>query len=296
MPEFLAKYFQTPTYWNDISLGIVGSAQGGFNASKLSELIVPVPPIDEQKRIVEILDKAFEDIAKAEDNTQRNLINARKISNSYLNKFFRDKKSNGWTEISLGEIATFRNGLSYTKSSQGDLIKMVGVKDFQDYFWLDESQLATVKIDGTLKETDVLKKGDILTVRSNGNKELIGRCILVNNLSQKTSHSGFTIRIRLFKNDIYPQFLVYLLKSQDIRKKLIESGGGIGINSLNQQSLSSLTINYPSLLEQKLIVNTLETLYLKNQKLETIYQRKLEALAELKQSILQKAFTGQLSH
>jgi type I restriction enzyme S subunit len=104
LPEFIAKYFQTPTYWNDISLGIVGSAQGGFNASKLSDLIIPVPPIEEQKRIVEILDKAFEGIAQAEANTRRNLINARELFDSYLNNIFRER-GDEWTDKNLKDIA-----------------------------------------------------------------------------------------------------------------------------------------------------------------------------------------------
>ncbi|MDF5707684.1 MAG: hypothetical protein PUP90_08375 [Nostoc sp. S4] len=92
----------------------------------------------------------------------------------------------------LGDIAAFRNGLNFTKSSKGESIKIIGVKDFQNYFWIQEAQLDSVTIDAELKEIDILCKGDILTVRSNGNKELIVRCLLAGALSEKTSHSGFT--------------------------------------------------------------------------------------------------------
>lgn len=150
-------------------------------------------------------------------------------------------------------------------------------------------------IDANLKEIDILRKGDILTVRSNGNKELIGRCLLANELSEKTSHSGFTIRIRIEKEDIYPQFIVHYLKSKELRKQLAESGGGISISSLNQQGLSLIIINFPTFLKQKAIVANIDEIAFETQRLEAIYRQKISALKELKQSILQKAFTGELT-
>jgi type I restriction enzyme S subunit len=265
-----------------------------MSVKHLAEIKIPVPPLDEQKRIVAILDEAFEGIDQAIRNTEKNLANARELFESYLNKIFT-QKGDSWEKRKLGEIATFRNGLNFTKSSKGEFIKIVGVKDFQNHFYIQESQLDSVTIDADLKEIDILRKGDILTVRSNGNKELIGRCVLADNLLEKTSHSGFTIRIRIEKENIYPSFIVYFLKSKDLRKQLAESGGGISISSLNQESLSQIKINFPSLVAQKFIVQNINELDSETQRLEIIYRQKLAALNELRQSILQKAFTGQLT-
>ena len=241
-----------------------------------------------------ILDQAFEGIDRAIANTEKNLTNACKLFESYLNAIFT-KKGEGWAEKKLGDIATFRNGLNFTKSSKGESIKIVGVKDFQNHFWIQEDQLDSVTIDAELKEIDILREGDILTVRSNGNKELIGRCVIAGELSQKTSHSGFTIRICIESENIYPQFVVYSLKSRHIRKQLIESGGGISISSLNQQGLSLIILSFPNFVEQKTIVANIDELAAEIQRLETIYQQKLADLHELKQSILQKAFAGELT-
>jgi len=265
-----------------------------INKTKWSNLSLYLPPISEQKRIVAIADEAFEGIDRAIRNTEKNLSNARELFESYLNSIFT-QKGDGWEEKKLGDIATFRNGLNFTKSSKGESINIVGVKDFQNHFWIQENQLESVTIDADLKEIDILRKGDILTVRSNGNKELIGRCVLADNLLEKTSHSGFTIRIRIEKENIYPSFIVYFLKSKDLRKQLAESGGGISISSLNQESLSQIKINFPSLVAQKFIVQNINELDAETQRLESIYRQKLAALNELKQSILQKAFTGQLT-
>jgi type I restriction enzyme, S subunit len=197
----------------------------------------------------------------------------------------------GWVEKRLGDIATFRNGLNFTKNSHGESIKIVGVRDFQDNFWIQEEQLESVTIDGELKEIDVLRKGDILTVRSNGNKELIGRCVLVGNLSEKTSHSGFTIRIRIEREDIYLPFLVHFLKSKDLRKQLTESGGGINISSLNQQGLSSITIRFPSLVEQKTIVDNLNEVFEGIDRAIANTERNIASDREIFESYLNTVFT-----
>ncbi len=291
---FLKYYLQTDYVQSKMQKEAKGSTQKFVGLGYLRNFPIAVPALPEQKRIVAILDEAFDGIDRAIANTEKNLANARELFESYLNAIFT-QKGDGWKEKKLGDIATFRNGLNFTRSSKGESIKIVGVKDFQNYFWIQESQLDFVTIDAELKEIDILRKGDILTVRSNGNKELIGRCVLAGELSEKTSHSGFTIRIRIQIEDIFPQFIVHYLKSRELRKQLTESGGGISISSLNQQGLSLITISFPTFLEQKSLVANIEEIASETQRLETIYRKKITALNELKQSILQKAFTGELT-
>ncbi|WP_225901248.1 restriction endonuclease subunit S [[Leptolyngbya] sp. PCC 7376] len=285
-PEYLF-YFLSQDCFRIEGARVMSGAVGHKRVPKefIENYLIPVPPLEEQKQIVNILDEVFEVIALVEDNTKRNLANADELFESYLNKIFTEKEDE-WIEEKLGTIADFRNGLNFTKSSRGEVIKIVGVKDFQNHFFIQDNQLESVTIDSTIKEIDILKEGDILTVRSNGNKELIGRCILANKLTEKTSHSWFTIRIKITKDNVFPQFSVYFLKSSKLRKKLTESGGGINISSLNQKSLSLLELTFPSLEKQKVIVEQIKQLSIETQKLESIYQRKLEVLAELKQSIL----------
>lgn len=287
-------YLQIENALKEFKAKSVGAGTKFLKLDIIKNLKIHLPPLPEQKRIVMILDEAFEGIDRALANTEKNLANSRELFESYLNAIFT-QKGDGWKEKKLGDIATFRNGLNFTKSSKGESIKIVGVKDFQNHFWIHEDQLDSVTIDAELKEIDILRKGDILTVRSNGNKELIGRCILAGDLSEKTSHSGFTIRIRIERENIYPQFIVYYLKSRNVRNQLIESGGGISISSLNQQGLSLINLSFPPCVEQKAIVANIDELAIETQRLETIYRQKLAALNELKQSILQKAFTGELT-
>ena len=292
VPEFI--YYVLLSKKAELISKAVGNAQPNISQIKIKNTKILIPPLSEQKRIVAILDEAFEGIDRAIANTEKNLANSRELFESYLNNIFI-QKGDEWEENKLGNIATFINGLNFTKSSKGESIKIDGVKDFQNHFWIQEDQFDSVRIDAELKEINILRKGDILTVRSNGNKELIGRCILAGDISEKTSHSGFTIRIRIEKEDIYPQFIVHFLKSRELRKQLTESGGGISISSLNQQGLSLIIMSFPPFIEQKAIVAKIDELAVETQRLETIYRQKIAALKELKQSILQKAFTGELT-
>jgi type I restriction enzyme S subunit len=254
---------------------------------------IPVPPLPEQQRIVGVLDKAFDRIAAARANAQKNLQNARALFESHVQSVFTER-GEGWVEKPLGALASFRNGINYTKDSKGERVKIVGVKDFQKSYWVPSQNLDTVTIDGTLSELDFLKRGDILAVRSNGNLELIGRCILAGDVPEKISHSGFTIRIRLSTGQVLPEYLCHFMKCSGSRKRLTDGGTGTNIKSLNQQTLSALRIPFPSAPEQKALVARLESVSAETQRLQSIYQQKLDALDALKKSLLRQAFTGSL--
>lgn len=194
----------------------------------------------------------------------------------------------------VGHPATFRNGINYTKESKGERVKVVGVRNFQKHFSAPLDDLDTVTIDGKLSELDSLKKDDILAVRSNGNIQLIGRCILVGEVTEKISHSGFTIRIRLSDGIVIPKYICHFMKSAGSRKLLTEGGTGTNIKSLNQGMLSALMIPFPPVPVQKSLVEQLESISEKTQRLESIYRQKLAALGELKKSLLHQAFNGDL--
>lgn len=264
-----------------------------LNKEKLKLIEIKIPPIPEQKRIVAILDEAFANIEQARANNEQNLKNARELFESYLQQVF-SKRGEGWIETNLGCIAEFKNGLNFSQSSKGEKLKVVGVKDFKSNFMVPFEQLETVQIDGDLSEAYELKENDIITVRSNGNKRLIGRCLLMGKIDNKTSYSGFTIRIRLSNKNISPKFLAYYLKSSSTHELLINSGGGANISNLNQKILNSLPIAFPHFDQQIQLVDAIKKVEQESQELEKVYANKLILIEELKKSILQKAFTGEL--
>lgn len=282
-------------YLNDTIYALAkGSAQKNLDVPAFRDLEILYPDsISEQTKIVKILDEAFEKIARAKENAEKNLQNSEELFDAYQEKIFTSRKKD-WVEKKLGEIATFRNGMNFTKGSKGERIKIVGVKDFQKSFWVPFETLESVTIDGKLSDIDTLKKDDILAVRSNGNPALIGRMLLAGHVPSNASHSGFTIRIRINTKGVYPLYLCHYLKSQKARKELVASGTGVNIKSLNQQALTSLSVSIPSLEEQKAIVKDLETFSEQTIMLKENYKRKIEELEELKKSLLHEAFTGKL--
>ena len=286
-------YYYLSSIVDLLNLVGTGATFKELSGGKLKEVTIPVPPLPEQRRIVGILDEAFEGIATAKANAEKNLQNARAVFESYLNAVFT-QRGEGWVEKRLGELADFRNGINYTKDSKGERVNIVGVKDFQKSYWAPWQNLDSVRIDGTLCDIDFLRRGDILAVRSNGNLELIGRCILAGEVPEKLSHSGFTIRIRLSTGEVLPEYLCHFMKSTNSRKRLIDGGTGTNIKSLNQQTLSALSVPFPIATEQETLVARLKSISEETQRLESIYQQKLSTLEELKKSLLHQAFAGEL--
>ncbi|MEI6554222.1 MAG: restriction endonuclease subunit S [Paludibacter sp.] len=277
----------------DKIVGKEGAVFPSLNKAQIEDIEIPLPPLSVQQRIVSLLDESFEKVDTLKTNAERNLQNAKELFESALTDELKPRK--GWEEKKLGELATFRNGMNFTRTGKGDVIQIVGVKDFQKSFWVPFDTLESVTLDGKLNEIDLLKENDILVVRSNGNPALIGRTLLSGKVNGNISHSGFTIRIRLDSSVISPIYLCHYLKTKKTRKELVDSGNGVGIKSLNQGSLSSLSIPFPkSLIEQQTIVQKLEVLSTNCQSLETNYQKTIVQCEDMKKAILAKAFNGEL--
>lgn len=292
--EFLYYYLARPIFFEEGARTMTG-AVGHKRVTKefVESYPIPIPPLSEQQRIVAILDEAFEGVATAKANAEKNLQNARELFENYHQSVF-SRGGEGWVDYRLGEIASFRNGINFTKQSKGRSVPIIGVKNFQNHLWAPLDDLDSVTLDGELSELDTLAEGDILSVRSNGNPELIGRCMLVGSLSEPITHSGFTIRIRLHDGNTLPQYVCQFLKSRDVRRTLIDGGNGANIRSLNQGTLSSVVIPLPPIEIQQRLINEIEAMHSKTAYLADIASRKLSALDELKKSLLHQAFTGQL--
>ena len=290
-------YFLSRATFREEGMARMSGAVGHQRVPKefIEEYQIPLPPLDEQKRIVDILDEAFKSIAHARDNTEKNLAGASELNDSLIDRVLFSRREE-WEEVPLGDIATFKNGLNYTRDSRGQTLPIVGVGDFKDNFYVPIPELDTVTIDGDLDSAFALRQDDILTVRSNGSRKLIGRCMLVPEVATTISYSGFVIRIRFDTRQMCPRFLLQFLKSRKTVDKLTRGGGGANINNINQTKLSKLPILFPrDLREQQRIADIMDGLSEMTGQLESIYEQKMSDLDELKQSLLNKAITGQLA-
>jgi type I restriction enzyme S subunit len=166
----------------------------------------------------------------------------------------------GWKRTTLGDVADFRNGLNFLRGDRGYSVKVVGVGDFQQHETLaDFSETATVTIANRITDDDLLEDDDLLFVRSNGNKALVGRCVLISGIKEPVTFSGFTIRARVKSLNVDHSYLSKLVRSPLFLEHLHRRGGGSSINNLSQDALSAFSFGLPPLSEQRKIAELLRT-------------------------------------
>lgn len=242
-----------------------GAVFDSISRNQIEEIKIPLPPLSIQEEIVAEI-----------EGYQKILEGAKAVVENYKPKIDIDP---AWEMVELGEVATFKNGINYTKESEGAFVKILGVSDFKNNLYAPSESFNTVQIDTALNDNYKLKKGDIVFVRSNGNQDLIGRCVLIPDLDFAATFSGFTIRLRFNSNEFDSKFYTYLFKSDHLRKKLIDFGTGANIKSLNQTALSKLEIPFPPFSIQKQIVGRIEQeqqLVHGNEELIEIFEQKIK--------------------
>lgn len=252
---------------------------------------IAVPPLPEQKRIVAKLDEAFEGIAKAKENTERNVANARAIFESELNAIFT-KKGEGWEEKRLEEICSFSSGGTPSKKNQtyweGD-IPWVSGRDMKSTR-LSNATLHVSQRAVDESATRIAPVGSLLTlVRGMGLAhgaqvaEVIAPCAF--NQDIKAIHP---------KAGVVSRYLLFALKIRINTKDTILSSAAHGTLRLDTEGLKNILVPLPKQEKQEEIISKVDGLSNETKLLESIYQRKLSELDALKQSLLHRAFTGQL--
>lgn len=195
----------------------------------------------------------------------------------------------GWTRTLLGNVMEFKNGLNFTKNDTGDAIKIVGVADFKDLSELHSTaHLDVVTIADKIRDSELLSDGDLLFVRSNGNKDLIGRCLYFPFVSERLSFSGFTIRGRAKREFVIPEYIAAVARSTLMKQQISKNGGGTNISNLSQQILNDIVLPLPRIDEQKKITQVLSIW----DKAITINNKLLCNEIEQKKALMQQLLTG----
>ena len=174
-----------------------------------------------------------------------------------------------WEKVKLGEIADFSNGINFGKDAYDKGIKLIGVSDFGNRFSPDYDSLDEVK-EEVVKKNDVLLSGDMVFVRSNGNKELVGRCMLIDCPIVPVTYSGFCIRARLKDTTKhYPTFWTYHFKNRSFRRAMSGTAVGANIQNLSQSRLSTyeaIVPDYESQVRIAKVLSSYDNLIKNNQK------------------------------
>ncbi|WP_329772157.1 restriction endonuclease subunit S [Catenibacterium mitsuokai] len=152
----------------------------------------------------------------------------------------------GWITKPLIDMGNCKNGMNFHYNENGCEVKCLGVGDFKDLSIINNIEsLQTVSLNEMPSEEYMLRDNDIVFVRSNGNKALVGRSIVIYPGDVPTTFSGFCIRYRKYDDSIIVPYLLHVLKTDSFRNKMV--GRGANIQNLNQQILASLIIPVPPL-------------------------------------------------
>jgi type I restriction enzyme, S subunit len=295
---FLKLWMESPNFQDQLRARTKGVAIKNVASVKiLKEIEVELPPLAEQKRIVAILDEAFEGISAAVGNAEKNLANARELFESYLNSVFSDK-GDGWVEKPIAQIATKigsgatpRGGQESYKAEGIPLIRSLNVHDrkfkYDDLAFLHDEQAE--KLDNV-----IVQKGDVLL---NITGASVARCCQVPDDVLPARVNQHVSIIRPIQSIVSPRFLEYSLTARSNKDRLLGVGekGGSTRQAITKAEIQEFQLAYPPFNTQAAATSRLDGLSIETSRLENIYQQKLESLAELKQAILQKAFAGELA-
>lgn len=277
--EYLYYYLNRNSF-REIGAQNMQGAVGHKRLSKefIEETLIYYPAeIEEQQRIVRILDEAFENIEKTKQNALQNLNNAKELFESYLDKAFTENTDN-WNKYKVKDVC------KYAKEQGHYNLPYVGMEHIKG---------STAEFIGSLDNTEVksttfhFDKGIILY----GRLRPYLRKVILTTFEGHCSTELFPIKVN---DKVNNKFLMYWLLSQRITDKINATWTGARMPRANMNKVLEFDISIPSIMEQQKIVVQLDELQEQTKKLEQIYEQKIKDLDELKQSILQKAFNGEL--
>ena len=237
-----------------------------------------------QVNISNILDKARKEIELRKEELAKldTLIKARFV------EMFGDpvKNEKKFLTKQLSQIGKCKNGINFHKSEIGNTVNCLTVKDFENNQVInDTTKLAKIKLSNLPSNDYFLNNGDIVFVRSNGNKSLVGRSVLIFPNNNPTLFSGFCIRFRKDSKRLESVYLLWLLKNESIRMKM--RGRGVNIQNLNQQIINNLSIPVPPIELQKEFASFVQQV----DKSKVAIQKSLDETQILFDSLMQKYFS-----
>lgn len=271
---FLAAYLQSALCEEQIRKYENGAAQPNLGGKSLEQFIIPIPPLEEQLRIVAVLDTALAGIATATANAKKNLTNARTLFDSYVQSAFSNRSA-GWTTYRFDQICENLDG------RRRPVTKNIRTAGDIPYYG------ASGQVDSV---ADFLFDEDLLLVSEDGANLLMRTYPIAFSISGKSWVNNHAHVLR-FPDRPTQSIVEYYLNSISLAPYV----SGMAQPKLNQKSLNGIPIPLPLENQRADMVATLDKLSSKCEELSGKYQLKLAAYTELKQSLLQKAFAGELT-
>ena len=286
--QFLAHLIRSPIYRERLESLSTGATMKNLSNSALGDLVVSIPSLIEQQRIVGILDEAFDGIATAKANAEKNLQNARALFESHLQAVFTQRGS-GWTEKRLEQVGSTQTGSTPRAADDthyGKFMAFVKPGDFN--------------VDGSLRyDNDGLSERGLASARKVAAGSVLMVCIGAT--IGKCGYCDRDVTTNQQVNALTPtdgssnKFIYYQMLTESFQRSVVHSSGQATLPIINKSKWSALPIWVPpTAAEQNRIADSFDALRAETQRLESLYQQKLTALDTLKKSLLHQAFSGAL--
>ncbi|EPM2314196.1 restriction endonuclease subunit S [Escherichia albertii] len=297
---YLKRFLESGNYWVQLASMSAGNALQNVNAQKLSTLIVPIPPLAEQKIIAEKLDTLLAQVestkARLEQIPQilkrfRQAVLAAAVSGKLVNN-----ENNKAVLTTLGSIAEdIRYGTSKKCSESEGHTPVLRIPNIGPGYIINNN-LKYANFDSKELSALTLKEGDLLLIRSNGSVDLVGKVAVISENDTQYLYAGYLIRVRLCLEKAVPKYISYCVQSPQLRQ-IIENiaRSTSGVNNINSKELASLELPLPPIPEQHEIVRRVEQLFAYADTIEKQVNNALARVNNLTQSILAKAFRGELT-
>ena len=286
-PYFLKYWFLSEEVTIKINKTCGGCRMPRANMNEVLTFNISFPPLEEQRRIVSILDASFEKIDALKKNAEENLKNAKALFQQVLAQELKPKE--GWVEKKLGEVYDVRDGTHDSPKYHSDGYPFVTSKNLVNgIIDMNNVQFISKEDYDKINERSKVDKGDILFAMIGSN---LGHPAIVD------FDPHFAIKnVALFKvpSNQLNRYLLYLLSSDMIMDRMNKNSNGSSQPFVSLKFLRNFEISLPSLSEQHRIVQTLDTLSEKCRRLEQVAQQTICECDALKQSILRQAFSGEL--
>ena len=274
-----------------------GSTQKFVSLGYLRSFEIPLPPLKTQARIVSILDSAFADIERARANAEKNLKNARELFDSYLNKVFTEG-GNGWENETFDEVCVkITDGAHHSPKTlypdrEPNRFLYITSKNIRNNY-MDLSKTSYVDSDfhNSIYKSCNPEIGDVLLTKDGANTGNV----TLNTVDEPFSLLSSVCLMKPDKNRIKAEFIKFYILSPVGFENITGQMTGAAIKRIILKTIKSSIIPVPPLREQKEIISRLNQLLVQKASLEAAYKNKLKSLDELKQSLLQKAFSGELT-
>jgi type I restriction enzyme S subunit len=288
--RYIEYAFKSDLIMKQVMHKSMGATVGTLTISRAKIIEIPIPSIQEQKQIVTILDKAFTAIDQAKANIEKNIINAKELFQSKLNDIF-SQKGDGWEEKKLIEVNKFIDYRGKTPKKTDSGIKLITAKNVRMGYMRNEPEefIAVEDYDDWMTR-GIPKEGDVLftTEAPLANVTLL-------NTSEKIALAQRIITLCPDRDILSGEYLTFCLQSKVIQDKILEKGTGATVTGIKSKLLKEIMIPIPSIKMQADIVKVMHQMRNDTDKIINIQINKLSSTQELKKSILQKAFAGELT-